>query len=279
MPQQIWFQQGLLSKEEVRISPDDRGYYFGDGIYEVFRVYHGRLFEADAHFDRLERTAAALRIPLPLPREAMTAKLRELIAANELQTGTVYMQITRGEAPRSHPFPADAAPVLFASASEYGRPLASMQQGISAVTAEDIRWLRCDLKTLNLLPNVLAKQEALDRGADEVILHRSGTVTECSASNVMIVRDGAVCTHPANHLILHGITRLVVLRLARELGIPVIEEPFTIDMLREADEAFITGTTVEVTPIVRIDDAPVAQGIPGPVTRRLQAAFELLIGL
>lgn len=276
MPQRIWFQHELLAKEDVRISPDDRGYYFGDGIYEVFRVYQGRLFEADAHFDRLERTAAALRIPLPHPREVMNSKLRELIAANELQTGTVYLQITRGSAPRSHPFPANAEPVLFASTTEYERPVTAMQQGISAVTAEDIRWLRCDLKTLNLLPNVLAKQEALDRGANEVILHRSGTVTECSASNIMIVHDGKVVTHPANHLILHGITRMVVLRLARGLGIPVSEEPFTLDMLREADEAFITGTTVEVTPIIRIDDTPVAQGEPGPVTRRLQAAFEQL---
>ncbi|WP_010499836.1 D-amino-acid transaminase [Paenibacillus elgii] len=270
-------QDRLVSKEEVRVSPDDRGYYFGDGIYEVFRVYGGKLFEAEAHFKRLERTAAAVRIDLPATSSELKKQLEQLIAANSLIEGTVYLQITRGTAPRAHAIPAEAEPVLMAYTAELKRPVHMMQQGIAVVTMEDIRWLRCDLKTLNLLPNTLAKQHALDQGADDVVLHRSGLVTECSASNVMIVKQGAIITHPADNLILHGITRAVALRLARELGIPVAETPFTLDDLRQADEAFVTGTTIEVTPVISVDGIPVASGSPGPVTRRLQHAFELAI--
>ncbi|MGF9916094.1 D-amino-acid transaminase [Paenibacillus ehimensis] len=270
-------QDRLVPKEEVRVSPDDRGYYFGDGIYEVFRVYGGKLFEAEAHFHRLERTAAAVRIDLPAASSELKKQLEQLIAANSLVEGTVYLQITRGAAPRNHMFPAQAERVLMAYTTELKRPVHTMQQGISVVTMEDIRWLRCDLKTLNLLPNTLAKQYALDQGADDVVLHRSGLVTECSASNVMIVKEGAVITHPADNLILHGITRAVALRLARELGIPVAETPFTLDDLRQAEEAFVTGTTIEVTPVISVDGIPVASGSPGPVTRRLQQAFEQAI--
>ncbi|NTZ18675.1 D-amino-acid transaminase [Paenibacillus sp. JMULE4] len=271
------YQDRFVSKEELQISPEDRGYYFGDGVYEVFRVYHGRLYEAAAHFERWEKSAAALRIPLPLPSRELTGRLEELIRINGLSEGTVYMQVTRGAAPRSHPFPADTKPILMAYTTEARRPLNTMKEGISAVTMEDIRWLRCDLKTLNLLPNVLAKQHAVDQGAGDVILHRNGTVTECSASNIMIVKDGAVITHPANHLILHGITRAVVLRLAQGLGLSVRETPFTLKELRAADEVFITGTTVEVTPVISVDGVPVADGRPGEITRRLQNEFEKTI--
>ncbi|MFN0223385.1 MULTISPECIES: D-amino-acid transaminase [Paenibacillus] len=268
-----WYQNEFLPKEDVRISPEDRGYYFGDGAYEVFRVYGGQLYEADAHYDRLVRTAEAIQMSLPMSKSELLGGLNELVTRNQVQEGTVYLQLTRGIAPRAHSFPQDAEPVLMAYASELKRPLAAMEKGIRTVTMDDIRWLRCDLKTLNLLANTMAKQHALSQGADDVILHRSGTVTECSASNAAIVQDGRIVTHPANHLILHGITRMVVLRLAAELGIPVDERPFTLDELRAADEVFITGTTVEVTPVIAIDGQPVAGGLPGPVTRRLQDAF------
>ncbi|WP_079908694.1 D-amino-acid transaminase [Paenibacillus sp. 32352] len=268
------YQNEFVSKEQVRISPDDRGYYFGDGVYEVFRVYSGILFEAEGHYERLEKSARDVRISLPYSTRHLDELLNQLIRLNELAEGTVYMQITRGAAPRSHPFPAQAEPVLMAYTTEMARPLETMEKGITAITMEDIRWLRCDLKTLNLLPNVMAKQHALDQGAHEVILHRSGTVTECSASNMMIVKNGELRTHPANHLILHGITRAFVLQLARQLNLPVREEAFTLDDLRTADEAFITGTTTEITPIIRIDKQTVGQGVPGPVTVKLQRAFE-----
>lgn len=269
----LW-QDKLMDKSDVRVSPDDRGYVFGDGVYEVFRIYGGQLFEKEAHLDRLFRSAEGTRLKLPYGNEELLAMLEQLVAQEGTAEGTLYMQITRGAAPRAHPFPADAEPVLMAYCKDVKRPVEMMQNGVKAVTKDDIRWLRCDLKTLNLLPNVMAKQEALDRGADEVILHRNGTVTECSASNVMIVKDGVLRTHPANHLILHGITRAVVLRLARQLELPVDERAFTLDELAQADEAFLTGTTVEITPIVSVDGRPVGKGAPGPVTRRLQAAFE-----
>lgn len=268
----------LLPEREVSISPDDRGYYFGDGVYEMFRVYGGALFETEAHMRRLERSATATRIALPYAADALRDKLQRLVAAEGIADGTVYVQVTRGAAPRAHAFPAQTPPMLYANAKEAARPLAAMESGITAVTVPDIRWLRCDLKTLNLLPNVLAKQEALDRGADEAILHRDGVVTECSASNVMIVEDGVVLTHPANHLILHGVTRAVVIALLGEIGVPFAEEPFDLTRLADADEVFVTGTTVEVTPIVAIDGRPVADGKRGTVTARLQQAFGRRIG-
>ncbi|CAG7624428.1 D-alanine aminotransferase [Paenibacillus solanacearum] len=276
--QQIYlYQDRLTPLTEVHISPEDRGYYFGDGAYEVFRVYNGKLYETEAHFTRLNKTVDALRIHLPLGQPALTQRLEELIQANGLQDGIVYMQITRGAAARVHAFPSGAEPVLMAYTQTLARPYASMEQGIAAITADDIRWLRCDLKTLNLLPNVMAKQTAIDRGAGDVIFHRSGTVTECSSSNIMMVKNGVVRTHPANNLILHGVTRAVVLRLAQAEGIPVQEMPFTVEELLEADEAFITGTTVEVTPVTSVDGKPIGDGSPGAVTRRLQQAFDTSI--
>lgn len=270
----ILYQDQIIEKTTIHISPDDRGYYFGDGIYEVFRVYNGELFAEEAHFERLARTAAATKIQLPYSVEALTANLNKLLYAEKISEGTVYVQITRGIAPRAHPFPVNSQPVVYAYCNEVKRPLHSMKHGITALTIPDIRWLRCDLKTLNLLANVFAKQEALDGGADEAILHRDGLVTECSASNIMMVKAGVLHTHPANHLILHGITRAIVLKIASELKLPIVEEAFTLEALRTADEVFITGTTVEITPVTAIDHAKVANGMLGAVTLQLQEEFE-----
>lgn len=269
-----FFKNEFINKKDVLLSPDDRGYYFGDGIYEVFRVYNGNIYEQAAHMQRLQRTASEVRIELPFTIEKMGQILTQLIDKNGLNEGTVYMQITRGEAPRAHQFPAQAEPILLAYCTEVRRPITTIHNGINAITLEDIRWLRCDLKTLNLLPNVMAKQAAIDHGVQEVVLHRSGTVTECSASNLMMIKDGVLYTHPANHLILHGITRSVVLRLTHSQKIAVHEEPFTTEQLLQADEAFITGTTVEITPILQIDGKAIGTGAPGPITRILQSEFE-----
>lgn len=269
----ILFGDQLIHKDECAVSPDDRGYYFGDGVYEVFRVYNGKMFEAEGHYQRLAHSTKEVRIELPYSLEELDAKLHELIAINNLQEGILYMQVTRGAAPRVHAIPAGIKPSLMAYTSELPRPFQSMKDGIRAITQEDIRWLRCDIKSLNLLPNVLAKQNALDQGVQEVIMHRNGTVTECSASNLMMVKDGTIFTHPANNLILHGITRAFVLRLANELQIPIVEQAFTTEQLLHADEAFITGTTSEVTPIIEVDGHPIGRGIPGEVARRLQDEF------
>lgn len=277
MPQMYWYQNRFLPPEEVRISPEDRGYYFGDGVYEVFRVYGGRLFEPGLHLERLKRSAAGIRMELPYDEEGWRRNLDELITRSLLKEGTVYLQITRGTAPRNHLFPKEAEPVVMAYSHEVARPAAAMEAGVAAITLEDTRWLHCDYKTLNLLANVIAKQTAADRGAADAILHRGGIVTESSASNVMIVSGGRLITHPANHLILHGVTRAVVLKLAAQAEIPVLEQAFTVDELLEADEVLLTGTTIEITPVVRVDDRPIGSGIPGPLTRRLQREFEALI--
>ncbi|MCC3372922.1 D-amino-acid transaminase [Cohnella sp. REN36] len=274
-----WYDQQFIPAEAVRISPQDRGYYFGDGVYEVYRVYNGRLFEPGLHFARLARSAAGIKLALPFGEAELQRALEELVLRNEVSEGTVYLQITRGAAPRNHLFPADARPVVMAYCNEMPRPAAAMEAGIRTITLEDTRWLHCDYKTLNLLANVLAKQTAAERGAGDAILHRGGTVTESSASNVMIVKDGRILTHPADNLILHGVTRAVALRLARAEGIPAEERAFTVDELLAADEAFVTGTTVEVTPIISVDDRPIGSGVPGPITRRLQMAFARAIGL
>jgi len=269
----VFFRGQYIAKQDAHVSIDDRGYYFGDGLYEVFRYYNRRLFEPELHMNRLVRTAAALKIHLPYTPAEIEAIAARLVQDSETDTGIVYMQITRGEAPRKHQFPDHAEPVMLAYAQHFARPLQAIEHGISVTTTEDIRWLRCDLKTLNLLPNTLMKQEAVEKGADEVILHRNGTVTECSANNVHMVKNGTLITHPANNLILHGVTRAVLLRLARSANIEVSETPFTLEQLADADEVIISGTTYEASPIVRVDGKPVRDGKAGPVTRQLQRLF------
>ena len=267
----------ITDYQDATIHPDDRGYYFGDGIYEVFRIYNGRLFQEDAHLVRLARSAAELRIPLPYGLPEITGLLYKLLEEDPVEEGILYLQITRGAAPRGHAFPPEGTqPVLTAYCKPLPRNREKITGGIRIVSVPDIRWLRCDIKTLNLLGNVLAKQEAVERGADEAVLHRSGTVTECSSSNIMMVKDGTLWTHPADNLILPGITRQVVLEQARTLGIPVQEAAFTLEELYSADEVLITGTTTEVTPVILIDETPIAGGQPGPITRQLQREYQTL---
>jgi D-alanine transaminase len=277
LPSMVLFRDRILDDADVRISHLDRGYCFGDGIYEVLRVYNGQFYAWDKHMARLLRSLEAVRIPLPYPMARMERLLEDLRAASNVREGSLYMQITRGEAPRSHAFPESCVPVLAAWCNAYPRPVQVIREGIDVVTVADIRWLRCDIKSLNLLPNVLAKQEAKEKGADEAILHRDGTVTEGSSGNLMIVRGGAIRTHPADNLILPGVTRAVTIELARGLGIPLREEEFSVSALMEADEVFVTGTTVEVCPVRSVDGKKIRDGKPGAVTRRLQEAFEKTI--
>ncbi len=270
----LLFNGELLANDQVHISHEDRGYYFGDGIYEVCRIYQGKLYEIEAHLDRLERSASSLQIKLPFSRMIIAELLEQLLEADPVKDGIVYVQFTRGVAPRAHTFPQNTTPTMLAYCKTMPRPVEVMKQGITAITLDDIRWLRCDIKSLNLIPNTMAKQEAVSQGAGEAILHRDGTVTECSASNIMMIKNGVIHTHPANHLILPGITRTAVLKLAQQIGIATLEEAFTLGELLAADEVFITGTTVEITPIIQIDGKKVNDGQPGPLTRKLQKQFE-----
>lgn len=258
---------------EATISALDRGVMFGDGVYEVWRVVRGQLFEAARHQARLERGLRELRIAQP-PEASMDGILaiaRRLLETNDLlaREATLYVEVTRGAAARTHFFPpAGTSPTLLVMASAF-TPSDARFSGTAVITQPDIRWLRCDIKTVQLLPNVLARQAATEAGASEAIFVRDGTVTEGTHTTVCGIIDGVLRTHPTNHLVLPGVTRHVVLDLARALGVRVREEAITVEELARAEELFLTGTTTDVTPIVTVDGRSVAGGVPGPIGRAL----------
>ncbi len=271
-----WVETGVPA-----IHPEDRGYQFGDGIYEVIRIYQGKLYQWEGHMARLVRSAKELELTLPFSPEELKLIANQLIQKNgigENDDAILYLQITRGAAPRQFEFPEpEIKPVFTAYVRLKERPLQLMQTGIKVITVPDIRWLRCDIKSLNLLGAVLAKQKAKSAGADDCVQHRDGIVTEGSSSNVFVVKNGVLHTHPATNLILHGITRHTVLELAHSLQIPVVEESFHLDFLRAADEIFFTSTTLEIMPAVSLDGQAVGTGEAGPVVRKLQEAFQQYI--
>jgi D-alanine transaminase len=276
---QAYLNGRYLPKAEATLSVDDRGFVFGDGVYEVYRAVDGELFEGERHQRRLEEGLRALRIDLP--REVEPAAFDEiatrLLRENGHDTGhtTVYVEITRGAAPRAHVFPpAGTAPTVFVTTYSFKDAAAVRKAGAKAITQPDIRWLRCNIKTVQLLPNVLAKQAAAEAGAFEAILIRdNGVVTEGTHSNLFAVLEGEIRTHPATNLILPGVTRSVVLELAEELGMPVREEAITEGELGACDELFLTGTTTDVMPIVSLDGRIVGTGEPGPIAMKLYDAL------
>lgn len=272
----VYLNGEYLPADQATVSVNDRGFVLADGVYEVTPVYRGRLFLFDRHAARLRRGLSELRIDLDL--SGWEDIHRGLLSRNHLEddeTSLVYMQVTRGAAPRTHAFPEDpVAPTVYGFAKAFRRPARERwERGFRAITWPDERWLRVDIKTIQLLPNALAMQAAAEAGAQNVIFVRDGVVTEGGHANVFAVFDGTLVTHPANNLILHGITRGFVLELAHEVGVPVEERAFSAEALQDADELFYTGTTTEVYPTVEVDGRPVGDGQVGPVTRRLHAAF------
>ncbi|MGG5252573.1 D-amino-acid transaminase [Neobacillus sp. SM06] len=264
----------IIERSEAKVDIEDRGYQFGDGVYEVIRIYNGKMFTAKQHLDRFYRSAESIGIVIPYTKELLTGMLNELVAKNNLGLGIIYMQITRGAAPRNHAFPAqDVLPALSAYTKEVGRPAENLESGVRTILTEDIRWLRCDIKSLNLLGNILAKQKASEVGCFEAIQHRGENVTEGSSSNVFIAQNGVVVTHPSDNFILKGITKEVILTLCKENGIAVEERVFTIKDLYDADEVFLSSTTAEVMPIIEIEGKAVHNGAPGPITKKLQELF------
>lgn len=267
-------------KTQAAISVDDRGFLFADGVYEVVRGYGGLFFEIEAHVRRMQNGLEALRIAIPEGFN-LSDIARVLLEQNDLQNAetTIYCQITRGAAAaRTHAFPASSvSPTVYVAASLFVPPLEKRQKGIAAVTTPDVRWSRCDLKTVGLLANCLAKQHALESGVDEAIFVRDGVALEGSSSNLFIVKDGTVVTNPKTNYILPGITRQVVLDISHSLGIEANEAPLFIDLLKAADEVFVTHTTGEVVPVVRINAREIAGGSPGPITRKLQTAFTEIV--
>ncbi len=271
----VYFNGQMMPKDEVRISPDDRGFVFGDGVYEVIRVYGGKLFEAGAHLDRLARSLRELKIRFG-GVDRLEGISHRLLVENGLETGdaAVYIQVTRGAATRKHAFPAaDTPPTVYVSAYAFDPPEEEWENGVNIILVPDIRWTRCDIKSVALLPNVLAAQRAAEAGAKEAVFVRDGAVTEGAHTNFAAVFNGEVRTAPYSNLILPGTTRNVAVSLCRELGIRVREFPILQHELTDTDEAMLWGTTTEVMPVVRIDGAPVGDGAAGPVTRRLQEAF------
>lgn len=270
----------FLPKEEAKISPDDRGFLLADGLYEVTPFYHGSPFGLDRHLERLGKGLAWMRIDYPV--DGLEAMHRRLIAENGLAdapTSLVYLQITRGAAPRTHYFPKDPVqPTVYAYAKTWDRPTDERwTEGFTAATVPDRRWSRVDVKTIGLLPNAMAFQEAIDQGADDAILVRDGVAIEGAHMNVWAVIDGVAVTHPKTNHILPGITRAVVLELAAKHGIAHEERPIQLEELRRASEVFYTGTTGEVKPCVQVDGRPVGDGTVGPVARHLSDLFRAYV--
>lgn len=265
----------VIPRQEALVDIDDRGYQFGDGIYEVVRLYEGKTFLMAEHLVRLRRSAAELGIGLGFSDECLAGRLSELAQKEPVHTGSIYVQVTRGVHARIQEFPPGELPSeLTAYIRALPRPLEKIEIGVDAVVIPDIRWLRCDIKCLNLIPNILARQQAKGHGCYEAIQHRDGKVTEGAFSNVFIVCGGTVFTHPEGNLVLSGITRAHVLDLCEQAGIPVEEQSFTVEELFAADEVFITSTTNEVMPVVNVDDRPIGRGRPGETVRRIQALYE-----
>jgi D-alanine transaminase len=274
----VYFNGRFIPKEDVKISPDDRGFLFADGAYEVIRSYGGRLFKTEEHLERLERSLTELLISVPSLINLRTVA-EQLINRNNLENGdaTLYIQVTRGVAPRRHEFPDKGiSTTVYVVASPFQPLIDKWENGTNIVLVPDIRWERCNIKSVALLPNVLASQLAKDKGAFEAIFVRDGTITEGSHTNFCAVFDGQLVTHPANHCILAGITRKVVLNLCYKLEIPFRELPILEKDLRKASELMILGTTSEILPVVQVDGWMVGDGKPGPITAKLQQAYRKL---
>ena len=265
----------FVPRSEARVSVEDRGFVFGDGVYEVLRVINGRLFATRFHNQRLERSLEGVRIALKSgDSPASFVEIgKQLLKENNLLQGeaTLYMQVTRGATTRAHNFPPpDITPTVYISVARFTPYSDLAQSGTAAITHPDLRWARCDLKTLNLLPNVLASQTAKERGAFEAMLIRDGVVTEGTKTNFFGVVNGSLRTHPSDNHILPGITRSVLRDLARDLSIELDETPIKASEIPKLSELFLTGTTTDVMPVVRLDDKPVGRGKPGELTRKLQ---------
>lgn len=249
--------------EEAAISVLDRGFLFGDGVYEVLPVYGGRLFRLEQHLWRLDNSLDGIRLSHPHDRGEWASLLTQLVSRNGSGDLTVYVQVTRGVGPRDHAFPPSPRPTVFAMVN----PLPERPQvhGVKAITARDIRWELCNIKAITLLPNALLRQQAVEAGATEAILHRNGRVTEGAASNVFVVSGGEVATPPKSSQLLPGITRDLVVELLQEAGVPCDERAVSLDELRQAEEIWITSSSREIVPVTELDGEAVSGGKSGPV--------------
>jgi D-alanine transaminase len=267
-----------LPHARARVHVEDRGYQFADGVYEVCEVREGRPVDERRHLDRLDRSLRELKMDAPMGRAALQVVLRETLRRNRVRDGLVYIQVTRGVARRDHAFPPTGTKpslVVTARSADRAKLEAGAERGISVITVPENRWQRVDIKTISLLPNVLARQQAREEGAREAwFVDRDGFVTEGSSSNAWIItKDGTIVTRPAEHGILRGITRMVVLDVAARLKLQVAERPFTLAEAHAASEAFLTAASQIVMPVVAIDGREIGNGRPGEVARTLRGRF------
>jgi len=274
----VYLNGAFLDGERATLSVLDRGFIFGDGVYEVWRVIDGKLFEHARHERRLKHGLKTLQIEFAdKDVEGLANVAARLLKDNNLASGegTFYVEITRGAAPRTHAYPpAGTRPTILAMVSRFEVPHALRETGAKAITDTDVRWLRCDVKTVQLLPNCMSKQKAAAAGAMEAIFVRDGIVTEGTHTSLLGVKGGVLRTHPLGRLILPSVTRELVLEVAREQKVPVNEAPFTKDEMFAFDELFVSGTTTDVTPIVEVDGKRIGSGRPGPVSKQLYAGLQ-----
>ncbi len=267
----------FLPLGEAKISVLDRGFIFGDGIYEVVPVYYRKPFRLEQHLTRFERSTREIGLASPLDRAGWRALIDKLVASSPAEHQFIYWQVTRGVAKRDFAFPADAEPTVFAMTTPFTRPTTQREQGLSAVTRDDERWLRCDIKSVSLLGAVLARQYATEQGTDEVVQLRDGRLTEGSASNMWVVKDGRLLAPPKSHLILEGIRYGFMQDLAEQAGIPFEVRPIDKAEVHAADELMLTAATREVLPIVKLDGAPIGTGRPGPIYAKIRAGYDAAI--
>lgn len=273
---EVYLNGAFVAPEQATISVLDRGFLFGDGVYEVIPAYAGRPLREQEHLQRLERSLRGIGLEPPLTAAQWSPIFQRLLSAAPTQDQSLYLQITRGVAPtRDHRFPSETVPTVLAMAKPMKpRDAAVVERGVAAVTREDIRWLRCDIKATALLAAVLLRQAAEEAGAEEAILVRDGLALEGSTSNLFIVRDGCLMTPPKGPLLLAGITRDLVLELAGAAGIPCEECDLRVEQLRRADEVWISSSTREVMPVTALDGAPVGTGRPGPFWQRIDRCYQ-----
>lgn len=278
MPRVAYVNGRYQRHSDAAVHVEDRGFQFADGVYEVCEVRHGFIVDLTRHLNRLERSLGELAMDMPMSRAALTQVIREVLRRNHVKNGLYYLQVTRGAAKRDHVFPAPGTPMTVVVTAKSTDPSVIAKKnanGISAITVPDNRWDRVDIKSVGLLPNCMARQQAKEAGAQEAIyVDKDGTVKEGAATNVWIVDEsGTLVTRPAEHGILRGITRTTLMDIAAKLGLPVREGFFTVDEMLKAREVFITAATSICFPVVSIDDQTIANGHPGSVSQKIREAF------
>lgn len=279
MNETVYLNGEFMQKEDAKISPNDRGFIFADGVYEVAKYYNGKPFRYDDHIHRLERSLAELEI-VYTEIDGLESIFEELINKNNFQQkhAGVYLQITRGEHKRVHHFPENMQPTVYAFAFDLPSFKDNLEKGIKVITHEDIRWQRCDIKSVSLLPNTMLYNKAVKAGAGECILIRNGMVTEATHSSVLGVKNGVVITRPLSNLILPGITRKVILEICAENKIPFEEREYSEAEMLEMDEIIIAGTGSEITPAIQVNNSIIGNGLPGKITRFIQQKFFERVG-